>query len=126
MSFGMTYQEFWDGDVKAHKMYRLAKREKVIAENRMMWLQGMYFYEALLDAGRYIKAFSKSKPAPYPDKPYDLFAEERRRREEKEQRERYERIKEKVNAFAKAFNEKRHENETVINEGVDDIGRSES
>ena len=117
MSFGMTYHDYWDGDVKAHKMYRLAKRESVIADNRMAWLQGMYFYEALLDAGKYIKAFSKSKPVPYPDKPYDLFAEERRRREEREQRERYEHIKDKVASFAKAFNEKRKELEE---KGVED------
>lgn len=124
MSFGMSYQDYWDGDVLAHRMYRKAKRERVLAENRMMWLQGMYFYEALLDAGRYIKAFSKSKPAPYPDKPYDLFAEERRRRELKEQREKYEHIRNKVALFAKAFNERRKESE--INKGVDEDARCES
>ena len=83
-------------------------RQKTIAENRMLWLQGMYVYEALLNAGRYIKAFSKSKPLPYPSEPYDLFAEEKRRREEREQRERYERIKSKIQSFAKAQKEKKN------------------
>lgn len=124
MSFGMSYQDYWDGDVSAHRMYREAHKQKIVDQNRMLWLQGMYFYEALLDAGRYIKAFSKSKPAPYPDKPYDLFAEERRRRELKEQRERYEHIRNKVALFAKAFNEKRKESE--INKGVDEDARCES
>ena len=124
MSFGMTYDQFWDGDVEMHMMYRKAMRQKVIAQNRMMWLQGMYIYEALLDVARYSKAFSKAKPAPYRDAPYDLFADERRRKEEREKRERYENIKDKVRAFAKAFNEKRHEKESDIKEGVDEIGRS--
>lgn len=124
MSFGMSYQDYWDGDIAMHRMYREANKQKMLVENRMLWLQGMYFYEALLDAGRYIKAFSKSKPAPYPDKPYDLFAEERRRRELKEQREKYEHIRNKVALFAKAFNEKRKESE--INKGVDEDARCES
>lgn len=124
MSFGMTYEQFWDGDVEMHLMYRKAMRQRVIAENRMMWLQGMYIYEALLDVARYNKAFSKAKPAPYRDTPYDLFAEERLREERRKQKEQYENIRDKVYAFAKAFNEKRHEKETEIKEGVDDIGRS--
>ena len=107
MSFGMTYEQFWDGDVSAHKMYRKAMRQRVIAQNRMLWIQGMYIYDALLGVGRFTKAFSKAKPAPYPSEPYDLFAEEKRRREEREQKERYERIRSKVQSFAKTFNEKR-------------------
>lgn len=117
MSFGMTYEQYWDGDVFAHQMYRKAMKQKTIAENKMLWLQGMYIYEALLDVGRYTKAFSKAKPMPYPKEPYDLFAEEKRRREEREQKERYERIKQKVHDFAKAFNEKRHNTD---NKEVDD------
>lgn len=124
MSFGMTYEQFWDGDVEMHLMYRKAMRQRVIAENRMMWLQGMYIYEALLDVARYNKAFSKAKPAPYRDTPYDLFEEERLREERRKQKAQYENIRDKVYAFAKAFNEKRHEKETEIKEGVDDIGRS--
>ena len=108
MSFGMSYDQFWDGDVFAHRMYRKAIRQKVIADNRMLWLQGMYIYEALLDVGRYTKAFSKAKPMPYPKEPYDLFAEEKRRRAEREQRERYERIKSKIQSFAKAQKDKKN------------------
>lgn len=117
MSYGMTYEQFWDGDTDMHPMYRRAVKQSMIHQNRMMWLQGMYIYEALLSVGKYTKAFSKSKPAPYPDKPYDLFEEERKLREKKEQLERYEHIKEKVQAFAKAFNEKRKESEM---KGVED------
>lgn len=117
MSFGMPYEQFWDGDVFAHRMYREAEKQKMIAKNKMLWLQGMYIYEALLDVGRYTKAFSKAKPAPYLKEPYDLFEEEKRRREDREQKARYEKMKRKVQEFAKAFNEKRH---NIENKEVDD------
>lgn len=121
MSFGMTYEQYWDGDVSAHRMYRKAMKEKTIYQNRMMWLQGLYIYEALLGVAVYNKAFSKAKPKPYRDEPIDLYAEERARREKREQMERFNRIKEKVEAFAKAFNGKRN-NQT---EGVDENARRE-
>ncbi len=118
MSYGMTYEQFWDGDVCAHKAYRKAQRLRIIENNTNAWIQGLYFYEALLDVGQYTKAFSKSKPRPYRDAPIDLFEKERREREEREQRERYKKMRDKVESFAKAYNKKRHESK--MKEGVDD------
>lgn len=116
MAMGMPYQEFWDGDVSAHRAYREAYRQRIMHENQMLWLQGLYFYEALLDAGQYIKAFSKAKPKPYRDAPIDLFEKERKEREEREQRARYERMKEKMALFAKQNNDRRKKSE---NKGVE-------
>ena len=118
MEMGMTYEQFWDGDVSAHKAFREAKRLRTIETNRTLWLQGLYIYEALLDVGQYTKAFSKAKPRPYRDAPIDLFEKERKEREEREQRERYFRMKEKMELFAKRLNEKRHESE--MKEEVED------
>ena len=106
--YGMTCEQFWDGDVSAHKAYREAHRLKIRETNQLMWLQGAYFYEALMDAAPAIKAFCKSKARPYVKEPYDLDEEDKRRREEREQQIRYERIKEKVAQFAKANNGKRN------------------
>ena len=111
LNMGMTYEQYWDGDTDAHKIFRAAKRLKVHEKNRDMWLQALYFYEAMIDVAPYVKAFSKSKPHPFRDEPYDLFEEERAARMEREEQERYEQMKEKVAAFAKAFNEKRHESD---------------
>lgn len=108
----MTYEQFWDGDTDAHAMFRKAKRLEISDNNRKAWLQAMYFYEAMLDIVPYVKAFSKSKPRPFRNEPYDLFDDEKREREEREAREAYERMQEKVAAFAKAFNEMRHESNT--------------
>lgn len=115
---GMTYDQFWDGDVYAHKAFRQAKKVRLAEQNQIAWLQGQYVYDAISALASYMKAFSKAKPKPYNKEPYDLFAEERRRREEREARERYERIRSKVAEFASAFNERRKQIEE--NKGVDD------
>ena len=100
MAMGMTYEQFWDGDISAHRAYREAKRIRLSEQNQMAWLQGLYVYEAIADLAPVLKAFAKGKPRPYANEPYDLFEDERKRREEREQRERYERIKAKIAAFA--------------------------
>ncbi len=107
LAYGMTYEQFWDGDVSAHKAFREAHKLILAEKNQMAWLQGMYVYEALLDITPYLKAFSKARPHPYAKEPYDLFKEQREAREEREARERYERIKAGVAAFAKAQKERR-------------------
>ena len=100
MAMGMTYDQFWDGEVSAHKCFREAKKIKLYEQNQMAWLQGMYVYEAIADLAPALKAFAKGKVKPYAKEPYDLFEADRKAREEREERERYERIKAKVAAFA--------------------------
>lgn len=110
MSYGMSYDDFWYGDVRMHRMYRKAHRLEISEQNTMLWLQGRYVYDAIFAVSPTLRAFSKARrPEKYTEKPYDLFAEDRRRTEDKEARERYERIKRNVQAFATAFNEKRKE-----------------
>ena len=50
MSIGMTYHEYWDGDSMMAKYFREAEERKRERENYNAWLQGVYIYEALLDA----------------------------------------------------------------------------
>ena len=110
MAYGMSYDQFWDGDVMAHKQYRKAYKIRISEKNTMLWLQGRYFYDAICAASPIIRAFSKAKrPTEYNKEPYDLEADAKKRREEREQRQRYERIKEKVALFAEEFNKKRKE-----------------
>lgn len=121
LRMGMTYEQFWDGDVSAHKAFRRAEKLRLSEANRMAWLHGMYIYEALCDVTPYLKAFSKARPRPYRKEPYDLFEDERRRREEREAKERYERVQRNVMAFAKAFNEKQQQ-KSEIKGGDDNAG----
>lgn len=109
MAMGMSYEQYWDGDTKAHRAFREAKRLQLVEQNRMAWVQGMYVYEAIANLSPALKAFAKGKAKPYPKEPYDLFEDEHKKREERKQRERYERMKEKVGQFAKAWNQKQQE-----------------
>ena len=110
MSYGMTYDQFWYGDVCAHKAYKEAAKLKMLRENEQAHMQGAYIYEALAAVAPLFRGMKPSKPQPYRKEPYDIFPEDARRREEEEEKNRYERIRDKVAAFAKAFNEKRNNN----------------
>ena len=120
MAWGMTWEQYWDGEVTAHKAYRKAKKLQVIEENKMAWIQGMYIYESIANLSPALKAFAKGQAKPYPKQPYDLFEDERKKTEERKQRERYERMREKVSAFAKAWNQKQEESKQ--SEVVTDAG----
>ena len=90
LSIGMTPEQFWDGDPSLPKYYRKAHELQRKRRNEDMWLQGMYFYEALCDVSPVMNAFAKkgTKPHPYTDRPYSItkddLAEERKLREQRE------------------------------------------
>lgn len=94
---GMSYDEFWHGDFKLVKYYRKAYELKQKIKEQDLWLQGMYVYEAILDASPILHAFAKSgtRPRPYPEKPYGFKDEEVDEYEKEEMAER-ERLKAKV------------------------------
>lgn len=70
MAMGMTYYEFWDGDVEIAKMTRKAHEIKMDEENQLAWLNGMYTYQAVGALAPLLKAFSKGKAQPYPKEPF--------------------------------------------------------
>lgn len=122
LMYGMTYHQYWNGDVYAHRAVRKAYKLKVEAQNHGYWLQGMYIYEALCNVAPILRAFSKAnKPGKYPSEPYDLFGNKSEQKQIDTDRERYERIKEKVAEFAKQHHE-RQQNDSDGKEGDD--GRS--
>lgn len=86
LSLGMTYDQFWNDDPGLVRYYRKAEEIRNEKRNQEMWLQGMYFYDALCDAAPILRAFGKkgTKPLPYPKKPYPLKAETQRDAEVKE------------------------------------------
>lgn len=104
--YGMTYDQYWNGDVSAHRAYREAHKLRLKEANQLAWIQGSYVYEAIMCAAPAIKAFSKQRARPYRKEPYDLDESDRRHREEREQRKRYEKIKERVAMFAEVYNKK--------------------
>lgn len=116
ISYGMTYEQYWDGDVCAHKAYREAHKIQMRERNTFAHIQASYVYEALCNASSLFRGMKPSKPHEFRKEPYDIFPEDIKRREEEEQRKKYERMRAKVAAFAKAFNEqKRKEREVDSN-----------
>ena len=108
MSIGMSYDEFWDGDVSRVKAYRTANELRDKRRNQELWLQGMYFYEALCDASALFRFTMKKtiKPEPYLKEPYPITAAEVRERMIREQKEKEERIKAEFAAFAERLRTK--------------------
>lgn len=85
----MSYEQFWEQDVELVKFYREAWKLRQEQKNHELWLQGLYIYEALCDASPVFRDFAKrgTKPVPYRDKPYELFSQPKREREQsKEER----------------------------------------
>ena len=73
MSYGMTYDEFWDGPNELPKYYRKKHKVELERKNFELWLQGKYVYEAVLACAPTLNAFSKSKePLPYRERPLPL------------------------------------------------------
>ena len=69
----MTYEQFWEQDCELVKYYRKAAQIRQDLRNQDAWLQGAYFYEALIDAAPVLRAFAKkgTKPTPYRESPHD-------------------------------------------------------
>ena len=96
MSIGMTYDEFWNQDVRLVEVYRKAAELRDKRRNQELWLQGMYIYEALCDASPLFRFSMKKgtvKPEPYVKEPYPITASEVKAREEREARAKEERLK---------------------------------
>lgn len=108
MSIGMTYDEFWHGDVNMVRAYRKAQELRDKRKNQELWLQGMYVYEAICDVAPILHAFAKkgTKPEPYAKEPYPITEADVREREEREARIRQERIKAEFAAFAERMRKK--------------------
>lgn len=107
LSIGMTPEQYWEQDCTLVRDYREAERLRMKRVNTETWMQGLYFYQALLDASPILRSFAKpgTKPRPYPKEPLDLIepsAKEKRKIEEKKQRE-VEEARRKTVAFFEAL-----------------------
>ncbi len=109
MSIGMTYDEFWHGDVCMVRAYRKAQELRDRRRNQELWLQGMYIYEALCDVSplfRFSMQKGTIKPEPYVKEPYPISAAEQAEREAREAKKKEERLKAEFAAFAEAMRRK--------------------
>ena len=90
LSIGMTEAQYWEGDSTLVIAYREAEELRKEKQNQYLWLQGMYFYDALNRVSPVLHAFAKkgTKARPYLEEPYPLtqkHAEDAKQRHEKKQ-----------------------------------------
>jgi hypothetical protein len=109
MSIGMSYDDFWNGDVMMVKAYRQADELRLKQKNHELWLQGMYMYEALCDVSPLFRFSMKKgtvKPEPYAKEPYPITALEVRERKEREEKLKQERFKAEFALFVERLKTK--------------------
>lgn len=78
---GMSYDEYWNGDIELCRYYREAYKLRKKERNHDMWLQGNYIYEALLCASPLFHDLAPEGTTAhsYREAPYDLFGEKEQR-----------------------------------------------
>lgn len=106
IQMGMSPEQFWEGDYTLVIAYREAWKLRLHKENRDMWLQGMYIYEALCDVSPVLHAFAKrgTKPQEYLHEPIAITQAEIDERREHEKRNRYENMRMQVATWAAQHN----------------------
>lgn len=94
MAMGMTYDQYWDGEVGMKTAYREAYRDRIEQEQRIAdrnnWLMGQYIMSALnavplLVAGLNVKR-GTTLPK-YPEKPFYDTMDEQKKEEDRQKRE---------------------------------------
>ena len=108
----MSYDDYWNGDPEITKYYRDKARWDARKRNQDLWLQGIYVYEAILDAVPVLNPFSKRKKAiPYRSEPIPLDNVESKREKELKHQKELENSKAKMMEIMERIN-KRFENGT--------------
>ena len=102
MSIGMTYDEFWNGDVSMVKACRKAYELKSRQQNELLWIQGIYVKDALLSVVGNMFSKKGSTKFAYPEEPYPITAEQKAEIEAREQKAKEERLKAAFTAFAES------------------------
>ena len=122
LSIGMSYEQYWDGDVQIAKYYRRAYEQKRERINEQLWLQGLYIYDALLRVAPAFRPMSKAEPEKYMHEPLPITETALKQRKVKEAKAKQESIREKAEAFASNFNKtlKNKKRKEENNAGADD------
>lgn len=107
--YGMTAEQYWNGDPWLVVSYAEAYRMRVEEKNWELWLQGFYNHEAF--AVVLANAFSNkgSTPKKYQTKPLDIFPKTEEQRAAEEELELRKTIAQ-LNAWEKAWS-KQHAND---------------
>lgn len=117
---GMSYEEYWRGKPGLVRAYRKAWKMKREERNWEMWMQGAYFYNALLCVAPVMRAaLSKEKvePGKYMDAPFPLTEKEAQEQEIARERAETKRMLAKMEADSARELKRRKEAEEVSDNG---------
>ena len=103
---GMTYEQYWDGDVEMVIGYRKALDRRREWQNQMLWLQGRYVYEALHAIMPALSIKTKEQIKPYIEEPFPITAKAVREKRERDERKKFEDNFANLQRLATAFNAK--------------------
>lgn len=108
LSIGMNWREYWRGDPEMARHYREAHRLREEHQNYMLWLQGLYVYDALCAASPIFRSLAKrgTKAHPYVKEPYPITKRETERNDEEAERKRMEKGRAMMQAFMASHNQK--------------------
>ena len=98
----MSSQEYWDGDPYMAVIYRDVDTRIRKDKNQFLWLQGLYFYEALSVVMHNAFVRKGRKLERYPDEPYRITPPTAEEKKAAAKREREKAIK-SLNAWKTAW-----------------------
>lgn len=73
---GMSYDEYWNGSAELARFYVEAENCRLSKQNQQMWIQGLYFTNAI--------AACLDKKAQYPKEPILIYPHEQEIKRERE------------------------------------------
>lgn len=108
LSIGMSEEQYWDKDSRLVIAYRKAEEHRADRRNTELWLQGAYFYEALQRVAPVLHSFAKkgTKPIPYPEEPFSLTKKQEEVKQEKKEKEVFDKGKARMESFMERHNKK--------------------
>ena len=98
MAIGMTYDQYWYGDVRMVEAFREADRFRQRRENENAWLLGIYVKNAIDSSIGNAFREKGSQPIKYPAEPYGT-----KEFEEKQSKKRQQQREANEEAFALAY-----------------------
>ena len=77
MALGMSYDDYWNGDVRATRAFLEAEKLRRKRFNEKAHVMGAYVYEAMCDASPlFLDLNKKRKPIPYRKEPFGMEEQE--------------------------------------------------
>lgn len=116
---GMSYSDYWDGDASMTRYYRKAHDTKRREKNFFAWLQGLYVYQAVLDASPALNPFGNGEVFPYRDEPIPLEYDEKVEQEERKNQSKMENGLSYFTALAGKLNQKFKEGDESGSNGAE-------